>query len=474
MIRHKLESQFPGRSKQIATLLKLMGKPADPVVPSIFVYGHPSSGKTSVVRAVLENSLDRMMWSYINCIECHTPRMIFEHTLNQWCSWTPSFENQFTGVRRVDNIHQFIKIIQEGVTLNEETSIRLGESETRYLVLDHAERVRDMGSTLLYSLLRLAEMTERNICVILISTIVFDKFRIKGGAYEPLVMRFSEYTKQDTIQILRLQFTNRIVQTPDGDIELDDDFIDSFSDLIYSIFNHNCKDLNELRYLAALLFPLYIKPLREGDTQVHEKARLYKLAAPFFAQATDKLYLREISSAEWTKETKRIEAIEDDDEAEATFLKQTGSRDKGYFALPYYTKFLLLASFLASYNPPRYDVRYFAKTAEARRKKKGGGTRKGKADNTGGKMRTQLLGPKAFPVERMLAIFYSIIDDTLEDSIDIQMQITSLTTLRLLVRANNLDRLDGARFKCNVSFEFIRAVAHSVRFEIDKYLFDFC
>ena len=38
-------------------------------------------------------------------------------------------------------------------------------------------------------------------------------------------------------------------------------------------------------------------------------------------------------------------------------------------------------------------------------------------------MRPQLLGPKAFPVERMLAIFYSIIDDTLEDSIDIQTQV---------------------------------------------------
>jgi hypothetical protein len=38
-------------------------------------------------------------------------------------------------------------------------------------------------------------------------------------------------------------------------------------------------------------------------------------------------------------------------------------------------------------------------------------------------MRQQLVGPKAFPIERMLAIFYSIIDDDLEDSIDIQLQV---------------------------------------------------
>lgn len=38
-------------------------------------------------------------------------------------------------------------------------------------------------------------------------------------------------------------------------------------------------------------------------------------------------------------------------------------------------------------------------------------------------MRQQLVGPKAFPMERMLAIFYSIIDEELEDSIDIQLQV---------------------------------------------------
>jgi origin recognition complex subunit 5 len=83
----------------------------------------------------------------------------------------------------------------------------------------------------------------------------------------------------------------------------------------------------------------------------------------------------------------------------------------------------LIASYLASYNPPRFDVRYFAKASEERKKKKGGGTRKGRVDKLGGKMRQQLLGPKAFPVERMLAIFYSIIEEPLEDTIDIQSQV---------------------------------------------------
>jgi origin recognition complex subunit 5 len=113
--------------------------------------------------------------------------------------------------------------------------------------------------------------------VILLSTIVFEKFRTKGGSYEPLYIRFPDYTKEDTIQILLLDFVDieRQIELNDGDIitdtttmkvtvELDDAFFKSYAELIYSIFNHNCKDLNELRYFAALLLPLYIKPIQEG------------------------------------------------------------------------------------------------------------------------------------------------------------------------------------------------------------------
>lgn len=323
-----------------------------------------------------------------------------------------------------------------------------------------------MTGTILPVMLRLSELTERNICVVFISNIVFEKFRIKGGGVEPYLIRFPEYTREDTLKILQLDFKPATIQSiNDEPIELDSAFYTGFLEVIYSILSHNCKDINELRYFASLLFPVYIKPLKEERAQKHEKAKLVKEAQDYFSKVTEKLYLREISSAEWTKETKQLESDQ---------KRQPEMMARAEVELPHYTKFLLIASFLASYNPPRFDIRYFAKTTnEERKKKKGGGTRKGVDKSGGGKMRQQLLGPKAFPVERMLAIFYSIIDEPLEDTIDIQMQITSLTTLRLLVRSTAMDRLDGAKYKCNVNSDFIRAVSRSVRFEIEKYLYDF-
>lgn len=315
-----------------------------------------------------------------------------------------------------------------------------------------------MPGTILPVLLRLSELAECNICVVFISNIVFEKFRVKGGSMEPYLIRFSEYTREDTLAILQLGFT----PTKLGNVELDNELYTGFLEVIYSIFCHNCKDINELRYFASLLFPVYIQPLKDGKVLPSEKAKLFKHAQPYFSEATEKLYLREISSAEWSRETKDLDGA-----------RHMSGRSADV-ELPYYTRFLLIAAYLASYNPPRFDVRYFAKTTnEHNKKKRGGGARK-TVDKTGGKMRQQLLGPKAFPVERMLAIFYSILDDTLEDTIDIQLQITSLTTLRLLVRTTAMDRLDGAKYKCNVNFEFIRTVAKSVRFEVDKYLYDFC
>lgn len=317
--------------------------------------------------------------------------------------------------------------------------------------------------------------------MVFISNIVFEKFRVKGGGVEPFLIRFPEYTQEDTIKILQLDFRPSVVTVEADDdednmlqeVHLSADFYADFLEVIYNIFCHNCKDINELRYFASLLFPLYIKPIREGIAQVHEKSKLFTYAKPYFIEATDKLYLREVSSAEWSQETKDLTTLEDKNMGLFLSSSKVGRAE---FELPYYTKFLLIAAYLASYNPPRFDVRYFAKASEERKKKKGGGTRKGaRVDKLGGKMRQQLLGPKIFPVERMLAIFYSILDGQLKDySVDIQLQITSLTTLRLLVRSTAIDRLDGAKYKCNVNFDFIKSVSSTVRFEIDKYLYDFC
>lgn len=146
--------------------------------------------------------------------------------------------------------------------------------------------------------------------------------------------------------------------------------------------------------------------------------------------------------------------------------------------LPYYSKFLLCAAYLASYNPQRQDALFFMKANEHGRKKRRGGTAAGsKRPSKTRKIHRRLLGPQAFPLERLLAIFAAILPrkSSSSSSVDVQTQIATLTSLRLLVKASassaSADVLDaGTKWRVNAGWEYIRAVAKSVRFDIEDFV----
>lgn len=75
------------------------------------------------------------------------------------------------------------------------------------------------------------------------------------------MLNFPQYTKSETIAILRKDL-------PTGEEENLDLYM-RFVDLVYDVFQRNCKDLNEIRHLIALLFPLYIKPVKEGKSKCY-------------------------------------------------------------------------------------------------------------------------------------------------------------------------------------------------------------
>lgn len=75
------------------------------------------------------------------------------------------------------------------------------------------------------------------------------------------MLNFPQYTKSETVAILGRDL-------PEGEEENMDLYM-RFVDLVYDVFQRNCKDLNEIRHLVALLFPLYIKPVKEGKSKCY-------------------------------------------------------------------------------------------------------------------------------------------------------------------------------------------------------------
>ncbi|CAO3573640.1 unnamed protein product [Mortierella alpina] len=590
--QEQLHMAFPGRSRQIDQILGFMGEPWTPTPPAMLINGNSSLGKTAVVKSILSTMLGHITpsrYAFLDCVECHTPRLIFEHAIYQLqnapkktrlttCVESQQEHGTLDSMRhsslsttreeaqaqassttrpgreprkrkralsheqpiwsKCENVNEFVewcrKICDSDSTTTQEASgVAPGgssrQNDTRYLVLDRAERLRDTAPALIPVLMRLQELTGRNVCVILITTIVWEKFRSKTGGYEPIILNFPQYSKAETIAILRRDL-------PVGG---DEELYMRFVDLVYDVFQRNCKDLNEVRHLVALLYPLYIKPIKEGKAQRNEALKLHKHIQAYFVEAMDKLYLREISSAEWSDRTLASSAgshsgkndnILGDSASRRLATGAPGSERAmmtavdvqstvtamntviryGHilpginlsirtsklkyalffspptffpsvhldtFDLPYYTKFILIASFLASYNPPRLDMRYFAKVSnqggKMTKRAKQSAAKKHGHDQLGSKLRQQLLGPKTFPIERMLAIFYSILDEDVEENINVHTQIASLVSLRLLQRVTPMDKLDSIKCKCNVSYDTIKTLAKSTKFEIDKYLYDF-
>ncbi|KAJ2479286.1 hypothetical protein IWW56_003193 [Coemansia sp. RSA 2131] len=435
-----LVAKFPGREEQIEQITALLGEPCAPTPPCIFVYGSSATGKTSVIRALFaEYDPSGQHYAYVSGIECFTPRLLFERVLNAWAGHVPTLETRFSNYARCENMVDFVNNVRD--------LLRDRSDETRYIVVDHAERLRDRGPMLLTLLMRLSELTGANITVVLVSSVVWDKFRPRhGGAPDPELVFFANYTKPQVLAIL------------EHDCPADEPpkFFLTFVDAIYEVFHRNCADLNELRHLAAMLFPKFVQPVYEGQANRSEFARLFKLCQPYFSAASERLYLREISTSEWLKYSAVASTATAPEDVTRSIYQM--AETSGGLELPYYTKFLLMAAFLASYNPSRLDAQYFSRS-------KAPAKRRGKAatqDALGGKDRQQLLGPRSFGIERMLAIFYSIIAEPAVSSVDVQIQIASLVSLRLLTKTSAGDRLDGIKCKCNVSLESIRAISHSV------------
>lgn len=152
--------------------------------------------------------------------------------------------------------------------------------------------------------------------------------------------------------------------------------------------------------------------------------------------------------------------------------KKNMSTSKGLRDLPYYSKFLLCAAYLASFNPARQDQVYFTKAHEKkRRKKNAGGVGSGRVSKHR-RIPRHLLNPSPFSLDRLLAILHAILPDPLPQTADIQTQIATLTSLRLLQRTGaSGDILDpGCKWRVNFGWDYVQAVGRNVGFEVEEWV----
>ncbi|KAM9698976.1 origin recognition complex subunit 5 isoform 2-T2 [Dama dama] len=404
-----LENVVLCRESQVSTLQSLFGERHHFSFPSIFIYGHTASGKTYVTQTLL-GSLE-LPHVFVNCVECFTLRLLLEQILNK-LNHLSSSEGECSAHITCETFNDFVRLFKQKITEAENL-----KDQTVYIVLDKAEYLRDMEANLLPGFLRLQELTDRNVTVIFLSEIVWEKFRPNTGCFEPFVLYFPDYSIGNLQKIL----------SHDHPPEYSADFYAAYINILLGVFYTVCRDLKELRHLAVLNFPKYCEPVVKGEAGERDTRKLWRNIEPHLKKAMQTVYLREISSSQWEK-------LQKDDTDPGQLKARTDKR----FFLKHHGK-IKKTNFLKKHE----------------------------------KTSNHLLGPKPFPLDRLLAILYSIVDSRVAPTANIFSQITSLVTLQLLTLVGHDDQLDGPKYKCTVSLDFIRAIARTVNFDIIKYLYDF-
>lgn len=84
--------------------------------------------------------------------------------------------------------------------------------------------------------------------------------------------------------------------------------------------------------------------------------------------------------------------------------------------LPYYAKYFLIAAYIASFNSPKYDKQLFVKASNKKKKSK---QISKKSENS----TSELVGPKYFSLDRLLAIFYAIIEENTNMTANLLAQV---------------------------------------------------
>lgn len=415
-IRDTLNSEFPFRQVQINTLSNFFLNEDGVLPPCVFIHGPPSTGKTSLVTRLLYLLKKSVKSSIVNSICCYTSRLLFEPILKDLLE-----VKQSNIPNRCDYFMQFLNILKHAEI----------QQERVIIVLDNCEMLGQEHMVLFSKLQELIKSYQFS--VIFISQVVPAKFN-EDINFIPIV--FEQYNSDDVSIILSRDKPNN------WSLSIYQNFLNVFMGSFYG----SCRDLVELRHLAKLLFIKYVEPIADGSCAEINQTLLFRKISPSIHLLLNNVYLG--SSLE------NINSLSD----------EKTKFEKLALDLPYYAKYFLIAAYIASFNLPKYDRQLFVKSSNKKRKTD-------RLNNKTENSASQLVGPKVFSLDRLLAIFYAIIEENTNMTANLLAQINTLSDLGLLIRLGD-GKLDTPKYRCSVSFDCVSNIARTVKFNLNKYLID--
>ena len=162
----------------------------------------------------------------------------------------------------------------------------------------------------------------------------------------------------------------------------------------------------------------------------------------------------------------------DEETLDNSFHISTINKNKNIGDLPLGAKYLLIAIYLATQNPIKYDRMLYDKQSQGKKSRRAKLMHKRIQLGTAKIEYLPLSSNKPISLNRLLAIYCSLQGDTVPLTTQIYTQLALLTSMRLieLVRCSNESstiNLNEPKYRCTSSSDYIRRLAASIDFKID-------
>ncbi|VDM31271.1 unnamed protein product [Hydatigera taeniaeformis] len=480
-----------------------------PVSPCIVVSGPPGCGKSYLVRSALQRCAEiNSNFRYISvssfeaCPHKMTGAALPSRSVSLFNLILSEFEHRFLPSHsdfefKCDNAASFIekacelfhKIATNGdfgrITLD-----FLAALATFCITFYQAEKLRDLADNIIPIMVNLNTLVHdhmrmlypgfgaSSIVTIFITSCSWYKFYSGTFASEPTCLYLKAYTREQLAQILIKAASNESPRYA------------RFIDILLTVCLPVTRNTNELLFLAQFNWKAFDKPVARGLVAEDDEWGQYHYALPKLRRSLSTIYLRP-----------EYDSTSSSDEEKSDTESQPAQTNLNALEIPLYPRYLLLAAYIASYNPKKSDKRFFVKNTGKMSSRTKHYEKRAEHTNC------HLYGPRLFSLDRLLAIFYALLnlEGIKEGASSTSMpEMTSLLLswvgglcgLGLMASASGAaavgsmtattpalvgessagcseDPLFNPRYRCLINLETARTVAKSVDLDINRYLLDF-
>ncbi|CAF0778582.1 unnamed protein product [Didymodactylos carnosus] len=463
-----LPDSFKYRSLQYSTIKHLLSyHDTIPYPKQLYIFGNSNTGKSSIVKHVLESVVTKSNIIYIDCREIFSLNMFFN-------SFFSSFINDVDDKKKFypKNLNEFIRKIRDYCFKQKK------KQQHYFVVLHHIELLLqyDTSSTLLYILFKLEELTLDyfKYTLIMISNKSFNNLITEHtieadlGSLLPITIFFSAYTRTELNGILQQTITTFLDLSSDQ-LQLLKQKISIILTLELQLFYDVTNDLIELKDICLMCIKDFLR-LNErsiGDNDDGDDDIDYRLfyQKEFLTKALNSVYTRTMSVRKFldTHDIQQVK-INNDNNYYSTLNQQD-------VELPLTCKYLLIACYLAARNPSKYDKQLYDKRQITKRSKRSKIAQKritGMIKST-----NEIFISKPVLLNRLLAIYCSIVGENNPLTCQTYQHLTTLCSMGMLKLVGNKTgniNLNESKFLCLISYDYIKQIASSIQFQIDHLL----